>query len=163
VRDTLLSILIYFYLNGSKSSAIDSIAVLPFQNTSGDPNNEYLSDGVTETTINSLSRIGPLGVMARSTMFRFKGRESDPRTVGRELGVQAVMTGRILQRGDDLTISVEVVNVADGTQLWGQQYKRPVAQLANVQQEIASDITAGLRLKLTEDPHSIEPRWQPRL
>ena len=151
----LLSILTYRYLNANRSSAIDSIAVLPFQNTSGDPNNEYLSDGVTETTINSLSRVGPLRVMARSTMFRFKGRESDPQTVGRELGVQAVMTGRILQQGDDLTISVEVVNVADGTQLWGQQYKRHVAQLANVQQEIASDITAGLRLKLTGDPNQL--------
>src|SRR6266513_2976180 len=116
--------LAYYYYTHESKAAINSIAVLPFQNTSGDQNLDYLSDGVTESIINSLSRLSQLKVMARSTMFRFKGRESDPRAVGKELGVSAVMTGRMLQQGDNLTVSVELVNVADGTQLWGEQYNR---------------------------------------
>ncbi len=141
--------LAYYYYVHKRNAAINSIAVLPFQNTSGDPNLEYLSDGVTESIINSLSRLTQLKVMARSTMFRFQGRESDPQTVGKELAVNAVMTGRMLQQGENLTVSVELVNVADGTQLWGEQYNRRAADLATVQQEIARDISERLRLRLT--------------
>ena len=89
----------YYYYTHRNIGAIGSIAVLPFRNTSGDPNLDYLSDGVTESIINSLSRLAQLKVMARSTMFRFKGRESDPQAVGKELGVSAVMTGRMMQQG----------------------------------------------------------------
>jgi TolB-like protein/Tfp pilus assembly protein PilF len=141
--------LAYYYYTHKSNTAINSIAVLPFQNTSGDQNLDYLSDGVTESIINSLSRVAQLKVMARSTMFRFKGRESEPQSVGKELGVGAVMTGRMLQQGDNLTVSVELVNVADGTQLWGEQYNRRAADLATVQQEIARDISERLRLRLS--------------
>lgn len=142
--------LAYYHAHKS-NAAINSIAILPFQNTSGDPNLDYVSDGVTESIINSLSRLAPLKVMARSTMFRFKGRESDPQAVGKELGVSAVMTGRMLQQGENLTVSVELVNVADGTQLWGEQYNRRVSDLAAVQKEIARDISERLRLRLSSE------------
>ena len=145
----------YVYLSRKNSAAINSIAVLPFQNTSGDPNLDYLSDGVTESIINSLSRVAQLKVMARSTMFRFKGRESEPQAVGKELGVSAVMTGRMLQQGDHLTVSVELVNVADGTQLWGEQYNRRASDLATVQQEIARDISERLRLRLSGEERQL--------
>jgi TolB-like protein/Tfp pilus assembly protein PilF len=145
----------YFYLSRKSNAAINSIAVLPFQNTSGDQNLDYLSEGVTESIINSLSRLAQLKVMARSTMFRFKGRESDPQKVGKELGVSAVMTGRMLQQGENLTVSVELVNVADGTQLWGEQYNRRTADLATVQQEIARDISERLRLRLSGEERQL--------
>src|SRR5438132_67305 len=145
----------YYYYTHKSNSAINSIAVLPFQNTSGDPNIEYLSDGVTESIINSLSRLTQVKVMARSTMFRFKGRESDPQAVGKELGVNAVMTGRMLQQGENLTVSVELVNVADGTQLWGEQYNRRATDLATVQQEIARDISERLRLRLSGEERQL--------
>ena len=144
-----LAFSIYFYRTWNDRTVIDSVAVLPFQNASGNPNMDYLSDGVTESVINSLSRLSDLKVMARSTMFRFKGRESDPQKVGQELGVSAVMTGRMLQRGDELVVNVELVNVADGTQLWGEQYNRRSTDLASLQQQIARDISEHLRLKLS--------------
>jgi TolB-like protein/Tfp pilus assembly protein PilF len=147
--------LAYYYYTHKSNAAINSIAVLPFQNTSGDPNLDYLSDGVTESIINSLSRLAPLKVMARSTMFRFKGRESDPQAVGKELGVNAVMTGRMLQQGENLTVSVELVSVADGTQLWGEQYHRRATDLAIVQQEIARDISERLRLRLSGEERQL--------
>ena len=147
--------LTYYYYTHKNSVAINSIAVLPFQNTSGDPNLEYLSDGVTESIINSLSRLPQLKVMARSTMFRFKRRDSDPQSVGKELGVGAVMTGRMLQQSDNLTVSVELVNVADGRQLWGEQYNRRATDLATVQQEIARDISERLRLRLSGEERQL--------
>ena len=104
--------------------AIDSLAILPLVNASGDPNAEYLSDGITESIINSLSQILKLRIMARSTMFRYKGREVDPQTVAREPGVRAVLTGRALQLGDSIVIGTELVDAADGSQLWGEQYRR---------------------------------------
>lgn len=109
--------------------AIDSLAILPLVNASGDPNAEYLSDGITESIINILSQIPKLRVMARSTSFRYKGREVDPQTVGRELGVRAVLTGRALQLGDRIVISTELVDAADGSQLWGEQYRRNVLDI----------------------------------
>jgi len=147
--------LAYYYYTHKSNAAINSIAVLLFQNTSGDPNLDYLSDGVSESIINSLSRVSQLKVMARSTMFRFKGRERDPQGVGKELGVGAVMTGRMLQQGENLTVSVELVNVADGTQLWGEQYNRRSADLATVQQEIARDISERLRLRLSGEEQQL--------
>jgi len=144
-----LAVSTYLYQSRGKSAAINSIAVLPFQNASGDPNMDYLSDGVTESIINSLSRLPQLKVMARSTVFRFKGRDSDSQAVGEELGVGAVMTGRMLQQGDTLTVSVELVNVVDGTQLWGEQYNRRQADLVTLQGEIARDVSNKLRVKLS--------------
>jgi eukaryotic-like serine/threonine-protein kinase len=133
---------------------IDSVAVLPFENVGGDPDREYLSDGVAETLINKLSRLPDLKVIARSTSFRFKGGDVDPRQVGRDLGVGAVLTGRVSQRGETLVIGAELVDVAQGTQLWGERYDTRVSDLIAVQEDIANDISRGLRLKLAP---SIEP------
>src|SRR4030095_10706913 len=97
-----------------RTRKVDSIAVLPLTNVSGDPETEYLADGITETIINTLSRLPKLRVMARSTVFRYKGKEVDPQQVGFDLGIRAVLMGRVLQRGDDLVIKAELIDVADG-------------------------------------------------
>ncbi len=128
---------------------IDSVAVLPFVNATGDPNLEYLSDGVTEGVVNSLSQLPDLRVMARSTVFHYKGREADPVKVGHDLNVRAVLTGTVAQRGDTLRVQTELVNVSNGSVLWGEQYERKQFDIANVQQEIARDISEKLRLRLT--------------
>jgi serine/threonine-protein kinase len=125
-----------------------SVAVLPFDNQNRDPDIDYLSDGITESIIHSLSQLSQLKVMARSTVFQYKGKEVDPRKVGHDLGVGSVIMGRLLQQGDNLTIQTELVNVSDGTELWGQQYNRKVADVFAVQEEIAKEISEKLRLKL---------------
>src|SRR5205085_2708569 len=107
--------------------AIDSIAVLPFVNQNRDPETEYLSDGLTESIINSLTQLPALRVSARSSVFRYKGKEADPMAAGKELGVRAVLTGRIMQRGDDLSVSAELMDIRDNKQLWGEQYTRKVS------------------------------------
>jgi serine/threonine protein kinase/tetratricopeptide (TPR) repeat protein len=128
---------------------IDSLAVLPFGNTSGDPEHEYLSDGITGSLINSLATLPKLRVMAQSTVSRFKVRDIDPQAVGRELGVRAVLTGRIMQSGGSLRIGTELVDVATGSQLWGAQYDRKLGDIFAVQDEISSEISGKLRLQLT--------------
>lgn len=129
--------------------AIDSIAVLPLVNDSGDVDTEYLSDGITENLINSLSRLPKPRVIARTTVFRYKGREVDPIKVGSELRVRAVLTGRVMLRGDTLSIQAELVDATNGTQLWGQRFNRKPTDIFAVQEEIAWRITEGLRLQLT--------------
>jgi eukaryotic-like serine/threonine-protein kinase len=129
--------------------AFDSIAVLPFENATADPNTEYLSDGITETIINSLSHLPKLRVMARSTVFRYKGQMVDPQKVGAELNVRAVLTGRVVLRGDLLSIATELVDVANGWRLWGEQYNRKLADVVAVQEEIATEISERLRLSLS--------------
>src|SRR5204862_268256 len=114
-----------------------------------DPNTDYLSDGVTESIINSLTQLPNLKVIARSSVFRYKGKETDPMAVGKELGVRAVLTGRIVQRGDSLLMSVELLDVRDNKQLWGEQYEKKVSDLLAVQREIAREISGNLRLKLS--------------
>jgi serine/threonine-protein kinase len=126
-----------------------SIAVLPFDNQNRDPDTDYLSDGIPESIINSLSQLPQLRVMARSTVFSYKGKDVDPRKVGNDLEVGAVLMGRLIQRGDNLAIRTELVNVADGTELWGQQYNRKLADVFAVQEEIAREISEKLRLKLS--------------
>ena len=130
-------------------AAIESLAVLPFENGTRDPDSEYLSDGITESLIDQMSRVRALTVMARATVFHFKG-STDPQEAGRKLGVGAVLTGRISRREGRLSISAELVDVATGARLWGETYDRPFADLLRVQDEIASDISDGLRLRLTE-------------
>jgi eukaryotic-like serine/threonine-protein kinase len=132
-----------------RKKAIDSIAILPLINLGGDPNTEYLSDGITESIINSLSRLPRLRVMARSTVFRYKGRETDPREVGEELRVRAVLTGRLQLFGDRLMIGTELVDAFDGAQLWGEQYNRRLSDIFALQDEIANEISEKLQLKLT--------------
>jgi non-specific serine/threonine protein kinase len=129
--------------------AFDSIAVLPFENATADSDTEYLSDGITESIINSLSHLPKLRVMARSTVFRYKGQTADPQKVGNDLNVRTVLTGRVVQRGDSLVIGTELVDVANGWRLWGEQYNRKLADLVAVQDEIANEISGKLRLSLT--------------
>src|SRR6266568_3202290 len=128
---------------------IGSIAVLPFVNQSHDPNSEYLSDGLTESIINSLTQLPNLKVSARSSVFRYKGKDDDPMAVGKELGVSAVLTGRIMQRSDSLTISTELLDVRENKQLWGEQYQRKVSDLLAVERDIAQEITGNLRVRLS--------------
>ena len=132
-----------------RGRAIDSLAILPFQNASDDPDTEYLSDGITEAIINSLSQLPKLRVVPRPTVFRYKGREVDPQAVGRDLDTRAVLAGRVLQRGDTLIIRTELVDVANESQIWGAQYNRKLSDIFAVQEEIAKEISEKLRLQLT--------------
>jgi serine/threonine-protein kinase len=126
-----------------------SIAVLPFVNASADAGVEYLSDGITESIINSLAQVSALRVIARSTAFRYKGRDADPARVGRELDVELILTGRLMQVADSVVIRVELADVTKGWQLWGQQYNRKFADLFLVQEEIATEISDALRVRLS--------------
>ncbi len=136
-------------MRGRSSAQIDSLAVLPFVNASADPNTDYLSDGITEGVINSLSQLPQMRVMARSTVFRFKGKQDDPRQIGQLLDVQAVLSGNLKQRGDEINIQADLVRVSDGSQIWGEQYTRKLADVSGLQGEIARDISAKLRSRLT--------------
>lgn len=128
---------------------IGSIAVLPFVNASRDPEYEYLSDGITGSLINNLASVPRLRVMAQSTVFRYKGREIDPQTVGRDLNVRAVLAGRMMQSGGSLRIGAELVDVATGARLWGAQFDRKMGDIFAIQDEISGEISEKLRLQLT--------------
>jgi TolB-like protein/Flp pilus assembly protein TadD len=146
----LLVVAAWLFWGGERARAIDSIAVLPLVNASGDVNLEYLSDGITESLINSLSQLPQLKrVIARSSVESYKGKPVEPRKVGQELNVRAVLTGKVIQRGEDLSLTTELVNVADGARLWGQHYNRKLTELLAVQEEIAQHISESLRLKLS--------------
>jgi len=132
-----------------QGKAIDSLAVLPFVNTSGDPHTEYLSDGIAESLINNLAQLRGLRVTARNTAFRYKGNEADLQKIAHDLGVSAVVTGRVSQRGDTLIVQTELVEAGKGSQLWGQQYSRKLADVFAVQEEMAKEISEKLRLKLS--------------
>lgn len=132
-----------------EEGAIGSLAVLPFVNQNKDPNSEYLADGIPESIINSLSQLSQLKVMSRNSVFRYKGREVDAQAVGRDLNVAAVLTGHVTQQQGNLWVSVELVNARDGSQIWGQQYNRPLTEVFTTQQEIAREVSDKLRLKLT--------------
>jgi serine/threonine protein kinase len=138
-----------FYLAGKGGSHITSVAVLPFSNASGDPNADYLSDGITEGIIDRLSALRNLKVISRTSAFHYKQRDIEPKKVAKELGVEALVTGRVVQRGDDLSVSVELVDAREDKQLWGEQYSRKAADIYSVQQEIATAISGNLRLQLT--------------
>jgi serine/threonine protein kinase len=131
------------------TKAIDSLAILPLANETRDPETDYLSDGITETLINNLSQLPKLRVLPRSTVFRYKGREMDPTALSRELGVRAVLTGRVVQRGDTLTIKVELVDVARQAHLWGGNFSRKLDDIFAVQEEIARQISEHMRLHLS--------------
>ena len=137
------------YLLSGRDKAINSMAVLPFVNVGADPDTEYLSDGVTESLINNLSQLPNLKVIARSSVFRYKGREIEPQAVGRELGVSAVLTGRVIKRDDDVSISIELMDARDNSHIWGEQYSRKLADILTVQSEISREVTERLRLKLS--------------
>lgn len=134
---------------GAGAGHIDSLAVLPFVNMTKDPDSDYLCDGLTETLINNLSQVPNLRVMAPATIFSYKGREVDPREVGRNLKVAAVLQGRVSKYGDKLLIKTDLVNAADGTEIWGEQYTPQVADILSVQSAISREIVAKLRVRLT--------------
>src|SRR5262249_32725255 len=137
------------YRSGSRRTAINSIAVMPFVNESGNADVEYLSDGMTETLISSLSQLPNLNFKARSTVFRYKGKSADAKTIGKELNVQAVLNGRVLQRGDQLTLSLELVNPETENVIWSDQYNRKQTDLVTLQSEIARDVSSKLKTKLS--------------
>jgi len=139
-----------FYLRGRTSDAtIKSIAVMPFVNEGGNAELEYLSDGMTDTLISSLSQLPNLSVKARSSVFRYKGKETNPQTVGKELNVQAILNGRIAQRDDQLTLTLELVDAQTENIIWSEQYNRKQADLVSLQSEIARNVSTKLRNKLS--------------
>ena len=131
------------------SMQINSIAVMPFVNESGNPDVEYLSDGMTETLISALSQLPGVSVKACSSVFRYKGRAADPHTIGSELNVQAVLNGRVVQHGDQLMLSLELVNAATENAIWSEQYNRKAADLISLQTEIARDVANKLRTRFS--------------
>jgi len=137
------------YLGAGKKAGINSLAVLSFTNTGNDPEKEYLSDGISESLISRLSQLPGVKVIANSSSSRYKSKDADPEAVGTALGVTAVLTGKVLQRGDDILISVELINAHDRTLLWGQQYNRKADQLLVVQGEISREIAEALRVAMT--------------
>ena len=147
------------YLFAPKAKSIDSIAVLPFANVGGDPNTDYLSDGITESLINNLSQLSNLTVMSRSSVFHYKGKEIDPQKAGKELGVKAVLAGRVTQRGENLQISTELVDVSNNSHIWGEQYNKKLSDILAVQEEISKEISQKLSLKLAgEDEKKLAKR-----
>jgi serine/threonine protein kinase len=137
----------YYFLHAKSSAGeINSIAVLPFVNATGDPNNEYISDGLTDSLISALSQLPDLKVMARSTVFHYKGNQDLPQKIGQELQVSAVLLGRITQHGNSLNVQADLVNTADGTELWGSHYEPRVADIMQVQSEISRDLSDRLRM-----------------
>jgi eukaryotic-like serine/threonine-protein kinase len=138
-----------FYLWKNRDQPIHSVAIMPFVNGAKNPDAEYLSDGITESIIGSLSQIPQLRVMAQATVFTYKGKVVDPRKVGRELKVDAVVAGRVTQQGETLLIRADLVNVADGAELWGHQYSQSLSDVLFVQEAISKEITRNLRLRLT--------------
>jgi len=147
------------------TKAIDSLAILPLANETRDPETDYLSDGITETLINNLSQLPKLRVLPRSTVFRYKGRDVDPQVVGRELGVRAVLLGRLQAVGDRLVLRAELVDTNDGTHMWGGQFQRQASDVFTLQEELAGQIADQLKLKLSRDDrkrlqkrHTEDPR-----
>jgi TolB-like protein/Tfp pilus assembly protein PilF len=134
---------------GEPANVINTLAILPFSNASNDPNMEYLSDGLTESIINSLSDLPQLRVMARGTVFHYRGIGLDPQEIGSALGVRAVMMGRVQQLGEHLVISAELVDARDGSRIWGDQYHRKASDIFSLQEELASEISKKLRLRLS--------------
>lgn len=139
---------LWFY-GASRPTKIGSIAVMPFVNESGDPEVEYLSDGMTETLISKLSELPELAVKARSSVFRFKGKDADSKTVGQQLGVQALLNGRMVKHDDELTLYLELVEAQTGNRTWGTQYNRKISDLIVLQGDIARDVSQKLKAKLS--------------
>lgn len=144
---------VFYGYSATGSDSINSVAVLPFVNTGGDPEQEYLSDGVSEALINALSRLPQLKVIARSSSFHYKGKEIDPREVAKELGVEVIVNGSVTRRGDNIVITVEMMNVADRTRIWGETYTRAATDAMSLQDEIALTVAENLRPRLTPGDH----------
>ena len=147
----IISTVVYFAFvsKGSSTKQISSIAVMPFVNESRNADVEYLSDGMTETLIKSLSNLSSLDVKPRSAVFRYKGKDTDLQTIAKELNVQAILNGRVAQRGDDLTLSLELVDAQKNSVIWTEQYQRKQSDLLSLQSEIAKDVSTNLKAKLS--------------
>jgi len=143
----LLAVLGHVRSRGGR--AMESVAVLPFENTGGDPEAEYLSDGISESLINRLSRLPHLKVIARASAFRYKGKHPDLSSVARELGVRAVVSGRVSQRGDGFSVAVELMDARENKQLWGATYNRRSSDLVVAHEELAAEVAERLRVELT--------------
>jgi eukaryotic-like serine/threonine-protein kinase len=155
VLAAILTLAVWWNVFRKQTGAFDSVAVLPFTNQGNNADTEYLSDGMTEEIINSLSRLPQLRVMARTTVYRYKGRDDDPQKIGRDLGVGAVLVGRVLSRGDSYTLQTELVDVSNGTQLWGNQYRGKLDDILGVQEEVAQQVSQKLRLRLSDVENSV--------
>jgi len=140
---------IWYWRTKARSSQIESIAVIPFASVGGNADTDYLSDGLTESLVGSLARLPQLKVKSRHSVFRYKGKDVDVQKIGNELNVDALLTGRVVQRGDTIQVSADLTNVQDNTEIWGEQYERPVSDVISLQQQIASDIANKLRSKLS--------------
>ncbi|MEP6946391.1 MAG: protein kinase [Acidobacteriota bacterium] len=152
----------YWFLfdHSSNSKQIDSIAVMPFVNEGDDANVEYLSDGMTETLISSLSQIPKLNVKSRASVFRYKGKETDAATIGKQLNVQAIVYGTVIQRGQELALHIELVDAETENALWSSDYKQPMANLVSLQSEIARDVSQKLKIKLSgADEKNVEKNY----
>ena len=145
----LVGLGLYLFAGRGQETVIDSLAVLPFVNGSNDPNLEYLSDGLTESLINGLSKLSKLKVMSHSAVLPYRGRENDAQAVGKVLGVRAILTGRAVLRGDALLVSAELVDVDDNSNLWGEQYNRKLSDLVAIQGEISREVAKRLRPRLS--------------
>ena len=157
---TVVALVIVLYALFRPHQGIDSLAVLPFANVNANQSSEYLVDGITENLINRLSKISKLTVLARGTVYRYKGPDVDPLKTGRELGVRAVLTGKITQVGNDVVIGTELVDVMNGAHLWGEQYRRTLSDIFTLQEEIAQEISQQLRLRLTgEEQRQLTKRY----
>jgi eukaryotic-like serine/threonine-protein kinase len=142
---------VFYSRRDNSQMTINSVAVLPFANASADPNAEYLSDGITEGIIDKLSELPNLKVISRYSAFHYKQRGIEPQKVAKELGVDALVTGRVVQRGDDLSVSAELMDAREDKQLWGERYSRKVADIVSLQQEIATAVSGSLRVRLTSE------------
>lgn len=140
----------YWFYGRESSKQIESIAVMPFVNEGGNADVEYLSDGMTETLISSLSKLPNLDVKPRSTVFRYKGKETDPGTIARELNVEGILNGKVTQRGQDISLFVELIDVTQDKVVWSQQYSRQQSDLVDLQSEIARDVSSRLKPKISD-------------
>jgi eukaryotic-like serine/threonine-protein kinase len=141
----------WYWRSRASTSQVGSIAVIPFTNVGGNADADFLSDGLTESLIDSLAHVPQLKVKSRNSVFRYKGKDVDVQKVGKELGVDALLTGRVVERGDAVEVSADLTNVQDNTEIWGEQYQRKAADIIPLQQQIAGDIADKLRSKLTGD------------
>ena len=143
------AIVVDSYLSRKRAKSIESIAVMPFANESGNQDLDYLSDGMTESLITSLSQLPNLKVKARSTVFRYKGKPTDAKTIGKDLNVQAILNGRVVQRGDRLDLNLELIDAQTENVIWSDRYDRKQADLVSLQTEIARDVSSKLKTKLS--------------
>ncbi len=140
---------IWYWRGKASTSQIESIAVIPFANVGGNADTDFLSDGLTESLIASLAHLPQLKVKSRNSVFRYKGKEVDLQKVGKDLTVDALLTGRVVQRGDTIQVSADLTNVQDNTEIWGDHYERKSSDIISLQQQIAGDIADKLRSKLS--------------